>query len=544
TGMVVSGQAQETTPSERGEIRDTEFIIRKDRVLSLPQQPRVLEKTPDLPPVISNPSYDYQVKDFFIDLQPLQVQTQPFVKPFQPETTFQSLGRAKIGYGNYASPLLQLNINNFFEDEMSYGLHLSHEGYYLGPVDGNNSAEDHTQLGLNGSLFTDFIEFYGRLGYQRDLHHFYGYSPIPSLEIIPEDIRQVFNTVETTIGLRRIEKAEPFDYGASASFRLFEDNYAAEESEGNVKVNADFRPNEQLKGGIAAMFFFTTPSDVNYSDITRNYFKLHPHVTYLYGGIHLNIGANVIQENDIVPNKTKDLFIFPTAFLSYHFAPEFGVYGRYEGDVLRKTYFDFVMENPYLGPSTELRNTIQNHQVDAGISGTLAGNLDYEAGIEFGNYTNMHFYGNNVNDSTRFELLYDNESQMFNFHASANYKFEKRYQLEANLNYYQYYLTELEAAWHRPLWEFGLKNTFIPQEEWMIQANINAMGGIDVINMASESTDTLKPLLDLHISVDYAINPRLSVFAKGNNLLNQNYERFQNYRVRGIQGIGGIGFKF
>jgi hypothetical protein len=62
--------------------------------------------------------------------------------------------------------------------------------------------------------------------------------------------------------------------------------------------------------------------------------------------------------------------------------------------------------------------------------------------------------------------------------------------------------------------------------------------------LASDTTDTLSALIDLQAKIDYSFNSRLSVFAIGNNLLNQSYQRFWNYPVRGIQGIGGVSFKF
>ena len=50
--------------------------------------------------------------------------------------------------------------------------------------------------------------------------------------------------------------------------------------------------------------------------------------------------------------------------------------------------------------------------------------------------------------------------------------------------------------------------------------------------------------MDLQIGADYSFTNRISAFIYGNNLLNQKYQRFNNYQVRAIQVIGGVGFKF
>jgi outer membrane receptor protein involved in Fe transport len=105
-------------------------------------------------------------------------------------------------------------------------------------------------------------------------------------------------------------------------------------------------------------------------------------------------------------------------------------------------------------------------------------------------------------------------------------------------------LDEISFAWQRPEWEVKLNNAFTPDDKWLLHANVNAMGGINAINLVSDNQKILGTLVDLHIGADYAITERFSVFAYGNNLLNQKYQRFSNYPVRGIQLIGGLSFKF
>ncbi|WP_154856366.1 TonB-dependent receptor [Cyclobacterium xiamenense] len=537
-------QAQDQPESQRGEIRDTEFIIRKDRVLTLPKQSRVFENSPALPPVSTTPNYTYEVTNYFLPLAPVALETQPFQKDFPRPETDQTMGIAKLGFGNYASPLIQLDLFPQVDPELSYGLHLKHQGYYTGPVDGENSAETHTRVRLTGSMYKDIVEIYGKFGYERDTYHFYGYTPQPETQVLADTIRQVFHTIRTQVGIRRIEQTEPFNYGASLSLRLFDDRYEAQETEALVNANVGFRANENLNGGIESLLAFTSPRDVNYESITRNYFKLHPYAQYIREGLQVKIGANVVHENDIVPNKLKEFYVFPTVFLSYHLLPEFGIYGRYAGDVNRTTYYDFVQENPFLGPSEQLRNAIQNFQVDAGISGKVNDLVNYRLGFKYGDFTNLHFFGNNAMDSTRFQLIYDNNTKVLEYHGTVNYTYDNAYRLDASLHYYQYTLDDIASAWHRPEWEAHINNSFTPDEHWTIHANLHAMGGIRAINLASDTERRLDPLLDLHLHADYAFTRRFSAFVKGNNLLNQRYERFNYYPVRTIQVLGGIGFKF
>jgi outer membrane receptor protein involved in Fe transport len=70
--------------------------------------------------------------------------------------------------------------------------------------------------------------------------------------------------------------------------------------------------------------------------------------------------------------------------------------------------------------------------------------------------------------------------------------------------------------------------------------------GFGVIETKPVQAEVVKlpALVDLQLKVDYAVSSRLSIFVEGNNLLNKANIRWMNYPVRGIQGLGGLSFKF
>ena len=531
-------QAQDT----RGEVKDQEFVIRKDRVLTLPIQPRNFMRTPTLPESQGVGQLNYEVQSFFLNLPPVETNTQPFQRKFQTQKPDLYHSYAKVGYGNYTSPLAEIYVNNVASDYRNFGAYLHHQGFYTGPVDGNHSAEDHTKIRFDGSMFFDDLEVYGRVGYNRDMYHFYGYTP--SLEVNRDTIGQLFHTLHGRVGARNINQAQTFHYDGAVSVRIFNDNFMAREHEIGLNTEFGFKANENLRAVVYTDAYLTTPTDLLYSNINRNYVRINPTVNYIKEGLSIRAGANMVVENDVTGNKNSDFHVFPNLHASYKFTEEIGVFVGFEGDVIRKTYYDFAMENPFIGPSDRLLNTIQNYQASAGIRGDVNDEFTYTAGIKYGQFSNMHFFGNNEMDSTRFQLVYDDRTNVLNINLGVGWNFEHWYKLQASADYYQYNLNNLVGAWHRPEWEIKMNNTFTPGEKWFITANLNAMGGIRAINFESGNTTRLNPIFDLSTRVDYAFHDRMSVFVMGNNLLNQNYQRYWNYRVRGIQGIGGVTFKF
>ena len=50
--------------------------------------------------------------------------------------------------------------------------------------------------------------------------------------------------------------------------------------------------------------------------------------------------------------------------------------------------------------------------------------------------------------------------------------------------------------------------------------------------------------VDLNLKGGYVFTDRLTAFAKANNVLSTNYERFTNFDAQGIQVLLGITYKF
>jgi outer membrane receptor protein involved in Fe transport len=46
------------------------------------------------------------------------------------------------------------------------------------------------------------------------------------------------------------------------------------------------------------------------------------------------------------------------------------------------------------------------------------------------------------------------------------------------------------------------------------------------------------------VHVGYRINDQFTVFAKGNNLFNQDYQRYLNFPVQGVQVLAGATYQF
>jgi len=122
--------------------------------------------------------------------------------------------------------------------------------------------------------------------------------------------------------------------------------------------------------------------------------------------------------------------------------------------------------------------------------------------------------------------------------------------LGINAEYFDYSSSDEVEAWNLPDFKASLNADYQINEQWYTGANLFYIGErfdqqrIISANEPVLSTITLDSYFDVNAHLGYRFNDRLSVFAKGSNLLNNDYERWTNFRVQGLQLLAGATYKF
>ena len=114
------------------------------------------------------------------------------------------------------------------------------------------------------------------------------------------------------------------------------------------------------------------------------------------------------------------------------------------------------------------------------------------------------------------------------------------------------YSTEDEAeAWNLPDFNASLFMDFQIDEHWFAGANLYYVGErmdafhvVDPLVPTSPLTVVLESYFDANAHLGYRVNDRWSVYAKANNIANQDYSRWLNFPVQGLQFLAGTTYKF
>ena len=543
--------------SARGGLKDQVFVIQKDREIRLPKQIRSFEKMPALPQPKALGSLTFPVQSFFLSVPASKIQAEPASKEWEVPKLDLYPGWVRVGYGNFLSPLIEGRYLSTQSSEWQYATKFYHQSFGKGPVRWmeEESKESHTQLAGDVSYFLDESELYASLDLKRDAYTFYGrdlgFVIPPNVDFASpyfDSNKQLHGDLR--LGIRDLDKVGRIGYEGEVVLGGFSDSYAVREQELGFEGKGEFRPSKEMMGTFGVSYFTTATEDLKY-DLNRNYFSLRPEGHYEYGDFHFSAGVVLVSDNDSVAESKPAIRIFPVLKSTYQVSESLQMNAAISGDVKRNTYRSFVQENPFLGPSDQLLNTVTSFEFAAGVEGLASDKLVYRAGMAVRRQSNLHFFVNSFADTARFELVYDQLATVLQFNTDVEYSVSEKYKVTAQFDFFHYNLSTLQNAWHRPTWAASMNHRIAPFKNLSLQANLQVLGGLKARGMGQIDTlptqaevVKLPVVVDVQVSLEYQINSRFAVFANGANLLNRNNLRWMNYPVRGIQGVGGLSFKF
>ena len=152
-------------------------------------------------------------------------------------------------------------------------------------------------------------------------------------------------------------------------------------------------------------------------------------------------------------------------------------------------------------------------------------------------------YGNS------FGVTYDNVNT-FSVAGEVNVDVNRNFTLGLKAEYFTYDVNSEEEAWNLPDIEASLFLDYQIDDHWFAGANLFYVGErkdrayLTTFPLISYQAITLDSYIDANAHVGYHVTDRWSVFAKANNIASQNYNKWQNTPVQGIQFLAGATYKF
>ncbi|MDC6352386.1 TonB-dependent receptor [Zeaxanthinibacter sp. PT1] len=278
----------------------------------------------------------------------------------------------------------------------------------------------------------------------------------------------------------------------------------------------------------------------------------------------LNLGANFVYGQDL-ENNDSNFYIYPSVKASYRLLEESAiVYVGVEGELEQNSYYGYTRENPYVSPTLQVVPTDRQYDAYLGLKGQLLPNLSYNfkgsytaenrkplyllnAINEFRDDEKAYHYGNS------FELFYDDVKTLGLF-GELNVDVNRNFSLGINAAIYDYNTETGNPAWNLPNTEASLFLDYQIGEQWYVGGTLFYVGeredlATEVVTTTFPSEPnaalvTLDSYFDANAHVGYRFSEQFSVFVRGSNLADNQYQRWANFRVQSLQVLGGLTYKF
>ena len=345
---------------EKGDLGDKEYIIVKDYRPVLAESAKISDTPEGDTSTFTAPPMQYNLRSKKAEtnyetavIKAVKVKDEPLPK------LYRSLVRG--GVGNYTSYLGELYINSLRSKTGSLGLALRHLSASpnlkdAGPADfSDNSAM------VYGKYFLENATFDGRIRYDRNVVHYYGYDKNDTV-IDKKDSRQQFGKFGVDLGFGSSEiRKDRINYQGRFGFSTLSDNFAASENEIRVGLEAGKQVNDLYVNLPVSMEFFKK-KDAEYqvlsllSNQSRNIVRLRPEVRIDREKIRARLGLGFELEK----NKKSEFHIFPRFDITAPIADQvlYAFVGA-DGAVVKNNFHTLAEENPFITSAIIPLNTIE-----------------------------------------------------------------------------------------------------------------------------------------------------------------------------------------
>ncbi len=488
---------------------------------------------------------------------------------------------ATLGFGNFRT----LNAELFVNQELNNNDYVGGMFRHLSSQDGVKDAElksnyYDTSIDLTYGATYNNTTFNFDLGYKNQIYNWYGLPmDFGSLQT-PQDREDIINSINPQHSYNtysvggRIGFSDSFINQANLKFTHFADTFGSAENRFYAKPTFQFEVGEEsVKTDLIVDYvggsFENNYAKDNLEPIKYGYTNIgiSPSFVMLKDDWTLNLGASIFYSFGL-ENAKNALFVYPQVTASYNVVGDLMIfYAGAEGSLEQNSYQNFVDGNPFLSPTMDdatapnfIRPTDKQYDLFAGLKGKLANNVSYNLRASYLNEKNKALYkSNDYNENASnefyafgnsFQVVYD-DMKTLSFSGDLKASFSENVTFSVGGSVYSFKNDFQQEAWNLPTVKLNSKLDFNITPKWFAGAQVFYVGerkdmqlNTDIVYITQPEPITIDSYFDVNAHIGYKHNDRLTGFLKANNITNQNYQKWLNYPVQGLQIVVGANYKF
>jgi hypothetical protein len=489
---------------------------------------------------------DKQLPVFFnIDpIKPAKIKGEPLVKLYR--------GYVKAGFGTNVTPLLEAYYNSKRAKHLSYGVFAKHFSS-RGLANNDYSGFSDNEINVFGKKFTKEFTLFGKLGYTRNVNHYYGFSDQNAAVIAnSDDIRQELDILNVDFSLtKNFTDTTQFDYNFDMAYHNINDLFQVSENHFEIDGTlSKYHKNELYAIGVEMNY----NKLINSLDQERNLvLGLNPHISTSTDKWHFKVGIGLYLNS--YPD-TKFHF-YPKAEFKYNVVEHIIIpYVGIRGGLISNNLNNFYKENPFI--NTDLlvtQNSNQKYDIYGGIRGSLSSKITFNTSFSQQKMEGMPLYVKDFNNliENKFVVVYDTV-QFSKVTGELTYHKQEKFKIILGANYFNYSPRNEVKAWHRPDFKLTLSGIYDLSDKIIIRADIYHFSKQYAKVIRTETTNNsitfieevkeLDGIFDINLGIEYRYTKKISAFIQFNNIASTPYKRWEDYPTQKLGVLGGLTYSF
>ncbi|MDB4903173.1 MAG: hypothetical protein JWQ63_2454 [Mucilaginibacter sp.] len=474
------------------------------------------------------------------EIKPLEAMKKPVERDSDQTNNY-----LKVGLGSLKTTFGEVYFANGKDQALQAGGYLKHFAQN-GNLNKQNSAKE--EAGIFGKSIGDENSLTGRIDYNYRSNYFYGYdqSQLPPTGL--QVNKQHFSTISAEGELAKNYKDVPndFTYALKLKGYLFKDAYQGKES--NVVVSGFLNETiNQFYAGLSGSLDLSTQQDslFNYNN---SLIRLNPYIKFQGDNYKIDAGINIVDQFGF----SSAFYIFPAAKLELQVIPKYvRLFIEAKGDVNKSSLLDFSQINPFMGQNFNIKNSVDQLDISAGLKGTIAPGLGFKATVFRNTVKDMPLFVSNFDFSkgyNRFTVIYDGgKSRVTGFNGELDLKASDDLNIFGRVEFKNYQMATVAQAWNLPKFKLTAGTAIHISDKVDVTGSLLIRGSaLDPHPLTAGSTapTTVSSFADLSGEVQYKATKRFSVFVHVNNILNGTNQTWLYYPDYGFNIFGGVGFSF
>jgi hypothetical protein len=427
---------------------------------------------------------------------------------------------------------------------LQFGGYLKHFAQQ-GTMYKQNSAKE------NAGMFVKSIgaenEFTGRVTYNYNSNYFYGYdpaNPVKNLQVNQQHFSTIAGEAEFAKNYKDVEN--DFTYAFKLKGYSFQDAFHAKEN--NVVFSGFLNETiNQFYAGVSGSLDFSTQQDSLYN-YNNSLIRINPYIKFQGDSYKIDAGISIVDQFGFA----SAFYIFPAAKAELQVIPTYvRVFVEAKGDVNRSSLLDFSTINPFLGQNLQIKNSVDQLDLSAGLKGTLAPGLGFKAWVFRNSVKNMPLLVSDFDFSkgyNRFKVIYDGgRSRVNGFTGELDLKASDDLDLFGRVEFKDYQMATVAQPWNLPKFKLTAGTVIHISNLVDVTGSLLIRGNTmdpHPISSTNPIPTTIGSFADLSGGIQYKASSRFVVFVHVNNLLNGTNQTWLYYPEYGFNVFGGVGFSF